>query len=78
MVAHGGPEFQLDARGPGRTVADGERAFAPEKLDEHIVAHDPLVVLAQMGEEILGGRVRGLIIQQAIAGLALHVRLAGE
>jgi hypothetical protein len=31
-----------------------------------------------LGEEILGGRVGRLVIQQAIASLALHVRLAGE
>ena len=31
-----------------------------------------------MGEEVLGGRVGRLVIQQSIAGLAFHVRLAGE
>jgi len=39
-------EFELDARPIPRAVADRQPAVASEELDEDVVSHDPLVVLA--------------------------------
>src|SRR6185295_6072636 len=78
MVAHQGAEFQFDTGSSGRAEADGERAVAIEELDEYVVADDPLVALAQMSEKLLGFRVGGLMFEQGIGRLALHVRLPRE
>ena len=52
MVAHHRAEFSRP-RATRRAVADGQRTLAVQVLDEHVVADDPLVVLAQMGEKSL-------------------------
>src|SRR4051794_40462414 len=78
VVAHEVPELQLDPRAARRAEADGERAMAIEKLDEDVVAHDPLVVLAQMREEIFRLGIGGLEVEQLVRRLSLHVRLPGE
>ena len=78
LVAHHRAKFQFDAGAAGRSVADRQRTLAIEVLDEHVVADDPLAVLAQVLEQVLGLGVLGLVIQQTVRGLAFHVRLAGE
>ena len=77
-IAHQGAEFELDAGPARRTVADGQGAVPVEKLDEHVVTHDPLVVFAEVGEKFLRLGVDGLALEQRVGGLPLHVRLAGE
>ena len=52
--------------------------MAIEEFDEHIVTHDPFVVLAQVSEEMLGLRILGLVFEQRIGRFALHVRLPGQ
>ena len=54
------------------------QAVPIQELDKHIVAHDPFVVFAQVGEELLGLRVLGLVIEQGIGRFAHHVGLPGE
>ena len=78
MVSHRGPELEFHTRTVRGPIADGERTFSIEEFDEHIVADDPLVVSPQMREKILSFRVRRLVIQECVASLPLHVRLAGE
>jgi hypothetical protein len=78
VAAHHGAEFQLDPGAARGAVADGEWTFAVQELDEHVIAHDPLIVLAEMGEEVSGFRVRGLVLEQGVGRFAFHVRLSGE
>ena len=78
VVAHHGAEFEFGSGAAWGTEAEGEGAFAFEELDEDVVALDPLVVFAEMGEEVFGFWVGGLMIEQGVGGFAFHVGLAGE
>ena len=78
VVAHHGAEFEFGSGAARGTEAKGERAFAFEELDEDVVALDPLVVFAEMGEEVFGFGVGGLMVEQGVGCFAFHVGLACE
>ncbi len=78
VVAHHGAEFEFSAGAARGAEAEREGAFAVEELDEDVIALDPLVVFAEVGEEVFGFGVGGLMIEQGVGGLAFHVGLAGE
>ena len=78
VVAHHGAEYEFGSGAAWGAEAEGEGAFAFEELDEDVVALDPLVVFAEMGEEVFGFGVGGLMIEQGVGGFAFHVGLAGE
>ncbi len=78
MVSHGRSKLQFHPGTARRPIANRERAFAIQELDEHIITNDPLVVLTQMGEEVFGLRVGRLVVEQGVTSLAFHVRLTCE
>ena len=78
VISHGMAELEFHARSTPRAVADCQRALALEELDEYVVADNPLAVLAQVREEVFGLGVGGLVVQQFVVGLALHIGLPGQ
>ena len=78
VIAHHRAELELHARAAAAAVADRQPALAAQVLDEHVVADDPLAVLAEVLEQVFGLGRLGLVLQQTILGLALHVGLSGQ
>ena len=78
MLAHHVAEFEFGTSALRRAIAECERSFATKELDEYVVALDPLVAVAQVGEEILGLGVGRLVIEERIRRFSFHIRLASE
>jgi hypothetical protein len=78
VITHHGAELQFRAGSVGRPIAEGQRAAAIEKRDEHVIAHDPVVIVPQMREERARLRGRGLRFEQFVGGLPLHIGLHGQ
>jgi hypothetical protein len=54
VVAHRRSEFQFHPGAARGSIADGEQSFAIVELGEHVIPDNPVVVLAQVGEEVIG------------------------
>ena len=78
MLPHHVTKLEFRSRLSGRSVADREASVTLEKLDERVIPSDPSISVSQVLEMRLRLGVRGLVIQELVVRLALHVRLTGE